>query len=415
MKLTISLISAIIFLGINQFLIAEPLTLDDCLRIAKEQNLELRQARLSIDNARAGLTEANASYYPNIGFSTSYRTGGDFADRDISGNYSSGLNASYPLYRGGSIRAGSKIANLRIKIAEENYRQKEAEVVLAVKQAFYKILQIQEQIALIENILKRRRENLALIKLNYSVGRENQPNVAQAEASLSQTEYEYFKAKQNLSLAKQELNLLLNQPHADIEIIHQNQDIHFPTLDTLMQLAQSQRPDIISENYTKKTLEAQLIQARSNYLPTLSLSSSYNLSGQEFLEQSASWSAGVNLSLPIFNGFSTLAKVRQAKIALQQAELKINSLQNNILAEVSQAYTNWQLAKKNLEVSQKTLQAVRAAYQLTKLQYEQGRTSYYFVQQKESELTQAENANVNALYNLYTASAVLEKVIGRSN
>lgn len=415
MKLTASFLLAVIFLITNQFLIGEPLTLDDCLRVAKENNLELRQSHLSIDNARAGLTEANASYYPNIGFSTSYRSGGNFSDSDISGNYSSGLNASYTLYRGGSIRAGSKIANLRIKIAEENYRQKEAEVVLAVKQAFYKILQIQEQIALIENILKRRRENLTLIKLNYSVGRENQPNVAQAEASLSQTEYEYFRAKQNLSLAKQELNLLLNQPQADIEIIHQNSDIQFPTLDSLIQVAQSQRPDIISEHYTKKILEAQLIQAQSNYLPTLSLSSGYNLSGREFLEQSASWSAGVNFSLPIFNGFSTLAKVRQAKIALQQAELKINSLQNNIIAEVSQAYANWQLAKKNLEVSQKTLQAARAAYQLTKLQYEQGRTSYYFVQQKESELTQAENANVNALYNLYTASAVLEKVIGRSN
>ncbi|MEO0076414.1 MAG: TolC family protein, partial [candidate division WOR-3 bacterium] len=192
-------------------------------------------------------------------------------------------------------------------------------------------------------------------------------------------------------------------------------DIQFPTLDSLIQVAQSQRPDIIIEHYNKKILEAQHIQARSNYLPTLSLSSSYNLSGQEFLEQSASWSAGVNFSLPIFNGFSTLARVKQARIALQQAELKINSLQNNIIAEVSQAYANWQLAKKNLEVSQKTLQAARAAYQLTKLQYEQGRTSYYFVQQKESELTQAENANVNALYNLYTASAVLEKVIGRSN
>jgi outer membrane protein TolC len=381
---------------------------------AKENNLELQQSRMSIDDARAAATEANASFYPNLSASTNYRYGGS-ASVDPSGRFSTGLSAQYTLYKGGSIRAGSKIAGTRIKIAEQNFRQKENEVVQSVKQAFYKILQIQEQINRINSILKRRNDNLTLLKLNYRVGRENEPNVRQAEVSLNQTEYDSLQAELNLALTKNTLRQLLNLPNEDISIQYQDKPIIFPELDSLAKEAGNNRPEIISQKANQDILAAQKVQAKSNYLPSVSVSSSYGLGGDNFFKQSDDWSAGVGLSLPLFNGFSTSAKVKQANISIKQNEFKILDLTNSIESEVRQAYANWTLANKNLEVSNKTLRAAQDAYQLTKLQYEQGSTSYFFLQQKESDLTQAENSNVNALYNLRTSVAALEKAIGRSN
>ena len=66
-------------------------------------------------------------------------------------------------------------------------------------------------------------------------------------------------------------------------------------------------------------------------------------------------------------------------------------------------------------MNDKTLQAAREMYQLTKLQYEQGLISYFFLQQKESDLTNTENRNVNALYNLRVSVARLQKAWGRSS
>ncbi|MEO0075716.1 MAG: TolC family protein, partial [candidate division WOR-3 bacterium] len=189
------IIFIIFFMLISSISVAEVFTLTDCINLAKEHNLELQQARLSIANARAAASEARAQFYPSLGVSSSYRLSGDFSgNNNYQGNFSNGVNASYNLYKGGAIRASAKIADYRLAIAQENYRQKEAEVILAVKQAFYKILQIQQQIDLIKQVLQRRHENLVLIKLNYNVGRENQANVAQAEANLSQSEYDYWKA-----------------------------------------------------------------------------------------------------------------------------------------------------------------------------------------------------------------------------
>ena len=207
--------------------IAQPLTLDDCVSLAKQNNLTLQQAKMDIDAARASLTDANSSYYPSLGLSTNYRYGGS-ASVDASGSFSTGISAQYTLYKGGSIRAGSKIAKTRIKIAEETYRQKENEVVLSVKQTFYKILQTQEQITLVNSILKRRNDNLTLLKLNYNVGRENEPNVKQAEVSLNQTEYDYMQAEQSLALAKLSLSQLLNLPSQEMSIQYQDKTIEFP-------------------------------------------------------------------------------------------------------------------------------------------------------------------------------------------
>lgn len=414
MKLNQAFLFIFLFVILCPLLIAEPLTLNDCISLAKENNLQLLQTKMDIDQARFGVTDANSSYYPSLGFSTRYGYSGDFSESGT-GSFSTGINAQYTLYKGGSIRAGSKIAQTRVKIAEENYRQKEIEIVLSVKQAFFKILQTQEQITLISSILKRRNENLTLIKLNYNVGRENEPDVKQAEVSLNQTEYDYMKAEQNLSLAKLGLNRLLNRPDEKIDIKYEDKAIAFPVLDSLTGKAKNERPEIISEKANQEVLEAQITQAKSNYFPSVSVSSSYGLQGDKFLEQKSSWSAGVGLSLPLVDGFSTRAKVREATISLKQNELNLQYLTNNIESEVKQAYSDWQLANKNLEVSNRILEATRDAYQLTKLQYEQGRTSYFFLQQKETDLTQAENSYVNAQYNLRATIATLEKVIGRSN
>ncbi len=254
-----------------------------------------------------------------------------------------------------------------------------------------------------------------MIKLNYNVGRENQANVAQAEANLEQTEYELFSAQQNLVLAKIALNKLINLNGEDIEIFYEDKPINFPDLDSLINEAKNSRSEIISQKINQKIAHMQKNQAFSNYLPTISLSSSYGLSGENFLKQNENWSAGVGLSLSIFNGFATQSKVKQAEIAIKQNALRLQELSNNIESEVRRAYADWVLAKKNFEVSQKALTAIQGQYQLTKLQYEQGRTSYFFLQQKENELAQAENNLLNALYNLRNASAKLSYTIGRSN
>jgi outer membrane protein len=407
-------VSALFILGLFSITSAsDTLTLNDCITIALANNPTLLQSKLNIDQARAAVIDANSSFYPSLGLSTGYRYGGAFSDT-ANGSFSTGLNAQLTLYKGGAIRAGSKIAYKKFDIAQENYRQKVNDLVLSVKQAFFSILQNQEQISLTDSVLKRLNSDLTLIRLKYNAGRENEPDVQVAEANLLQAEYNKIQAEQNLGLAKSQLGQLLDRPDEDVLIRYQDTTIEFTALDSTIKIAETRRPEIIAEKINQEVVMTQISQAKSNYFPSISLSSSYGLGGEQFLDQKSSWSAGIGLSLPLIDGFSTKARVREANISLKQEYFKLIDLANSIEQEVKQAYSDWFLAVKNLAVSSKTLQAVQDLYSLTKLQYEQGSVTYFELEQKESQLTQAENGYVNALYNLRNSIATLEKAIGRS-
>jgi outer membrane protein len=392
---------------LNSSSLAQPLTLQVCLSLASESNPKLIRLKNTIEKSRTGVVSAYSSYYPSLDFSSGYSYGG-------AGHYSTSFGAQYPLYQGGSIRAGVKVARARVEIAKEDYRLAEDEVILAVKEAFFRILQKQEQIALAENIFKRRKEDLVLIKLKYNAGRESSPAVMEAEANLLQAEYEKMQAEEELSLAQIELNLLLGKPRREeVSIKYEDEEIEFPPLERLIEEAKTERPEMRAEIANTDVLKAQVTQAKSDYFPKISLSSSYGWQGSEFFDQEGDWNVGIRLSLPIFDGFSRKTKVQEANLSIKEQEAKIQNLEQQIEEEIEQYWVNWELAGKTIEVNSKTLQATREMYQLTKLQYEQGLTSYFFLQQKESDLTNVENRYVNALYNLRVSSARLEKAWGR--
>jgi outer membrane protein len=111
--------------------------------------------------------------------------------------------------------------------------------------------------------------------------------------------------------------------------------------------------------------------------------------------------------------FSAKAKVSEARLSLRDQDVKIQNIEQEIEEEIENAWVTWRLARKNLEVAQKTLEAAQEMYQLTELQYEQGLSSYFFLQQKEDALTNAEYNLLSALYNLRMAIATVEKAGGR--
>lgn len=396
----------------------QPLTLQDCLSLARENYPKLIQRKTAIEQSQVGVTAAYSSYYPSLNLSIpSLNVSSRYGEGK---SYSASIGLGYTLYQGGSIRAGVRSAKARVKISEENYRSAEDEVILAVKEAFFKILQKQEQIALAQEVVKRRKEDLVLIELKYNAGRESSPAVKEAEANLLQAEYDKKQAEDELTLAQIELNLLLGRPRrAEVSIKYEDEDIKFPSLDRLIEEAKTQRPDIRSQRINTDVLKAQLTQAKSSYFPKISLSSSWGYtwrSDERFLDQQGDWSATVSFSLPtIFDGFSRKAKIKEATLSLKEQDVVLVELEQQIEEEIEQAYSRWELAEKVIEVNDKTLQAAREMYQLTKLQYEQGLTSYFFLQQKESDLSRAENNYVSALYNLRVYSARLQKAWGRSS
>ena len=393
----------------------DSLTLTNCIQLAKETSPALAQQKTSLAKSNISVQSARSSYYPTADFSTSIRNSEGFeGERQTS--YSSSVGLSYSVYEGGYRRASVDAARAKVETTKEQYRLSQDQLVLQVKEAFFRILQKQEQISLVEDVAKRRNDDLVLIRLRYQAGRESSPAVKESEASLLQAEYDMKRAGEELVQARVELNLLLGRAaRAELALKHEGKDADFPTVATLIQQAKLERPELRSEKASKPALEAQVTQAKSGYLPKVSFSTSYSLSGDEFTKQTGGWGAGVSLSLPIFDGYARKAQLNTAKLSLGNQTDVLRELELQVEEEVEAACSTWELARDIVQVTEKTLEAAREMYLLTKMQYEQGLTSYFFLQQKESGLTEAETSRLSALLNIRISAARLEKTLGRVN
>ncbi|MDD2889565.1 MAG: TolC family protein [bacterium] len=403
-------------------LASNKLTLDDCISIAKKNNLQIIQAKKSVEIAKNDVNSAYSSRYPDINFSSGYSR--DYKDNSLTpatDKHSASVGLSYQLYNGGYTCASIEIAKIRAEIAEENYRLTEQEVILSVKQTFFSILEKEEKIKLSDKILSRRKEDYSLIKLKYNVGRESYPSVEESEVNLSQAEYDKLSAEEELKLSKVDLNLLLGR-NSQTELLLKNESTELrelPPCSEFISQAKDLRPDIRIENLNHKVLYLQSKETKSEYFPKLNLSSSYGLGGSGFFSgddisglKDNPLSVGVSLSFPIFDGFSTKSKIKSSSLEIIKHTIKLTELEQNIESEILQAYSNWTLAKKRLELSEKSLNAIQDMYELTRLQYEQGNTTYFFFQQKEAELTKAEYNYITSLNDLQITIANLYKAGG---
>ena len=135
-----------------------------------------------------------------------------------------------------------------------------------------------------------------------------------------------------------ELNLLLGRPRrAKVSIRYEDEEIEFPPLEKLIEEAKTERPEMRAERANLEVLEAQVTQAKSNYFPTISLSSSYGWQGNKFLDQERDWSVGISLSLPLFEGFSRKAQVEEATLSVKEQEAKIQEPEQQIEEEIDRA------------------------------------------------------------------------------
>ncbi|MFQ5906662.1 MAG: TolC family protein, partial [bacterium] len=408
------LLEAIIFLAVKWSVSGVlPLSLQECIEVALAQNPAIVADREAVREAEIGVTLSRSAYFPRIDASSGYTRSGNGATQD---SYSNGVTLSQVLFQGGRNMAAVKAARAQARIAQQNLRYLENQIAESVKEAFYSIIQKQEQLALADAVLKRRHEDMVLIRLKYKAGIESDPAVSEAEANVSQAEYEKMSAEERLRLAKIQLNLLMGRSReTPVEI---QEDLHAPQFRSrsgAVEMALSSRPEMRREDARLELEKAYMSQSRGSFLPSVNLTASLNRSGDEIFSTQKSWSAGVKATLPLFDGLKTPANYLQSRASLRRQRAEYEQTRQTVEEDVERAYTEWLLARKRMEVAEKNLSATTEMYQLTRLQYQQGKTGYFTFQQRELSLTRAEYEKVGASYNLFTAGARLERAMGMSS
>ena len=157
-----------------------------------------------------------------------------------------------------------------------------------------------------------------------------------------------------------------------------------------------------------------------SYLPTVSLSGSYTKNAQrnkfDFFGKGDWFTTsfiGLNVSIPIFDGFGKDARIKKARFELQQTENQLDNLKLSIDNEVAQSRVNFRTAIATMNFQKKNMQLAESVYNQTKKKYEVGTGSNTEITAAQTDLVTAQTNYISALYSAIIARVDYLKAIGK--
>ncbi len=180
------------------------------------------------------------------------------------------------------------------------------------------------------------------------------------------------------------------------------------------------RPEIRTLDVVKRLQQLDLKRHKLGYLPTVSLSGNYsvNAQGQKFVTNSSTtWInssfIGLNVAVPIFDGFQRKHKIHQTQLNLQKVENNIINVKQAIDFEQNITWESLKTALANLDLSERNVALAEKVYNTTKLKFEQGLGSSFEVLQADADWQTAQANYFNTLYNAITTKISYQYSLGK--
>ncbi len=433
-----------------------PMTLQDCIKIALENNSTLRMAEQRLESAGADVTTATSEVLPrvNTSFSSGMRYSGASVYKSVvlkldpvtqqpvvdpstgspiyeqitinqkSSEFKShSINASLyqSLFDLGSIY-GIKAAKVNKQATEHSVKNTRLSVILSVQEAYYELLKAIRLNEVYQEAVKQAEEEVSRAQARVDIGISSQAEVLQARVNLGSQRTSLLNQENIVEMAKANLNnAMARDTNLPVEVNEDKTEPIFPNI-TFEDAARTS----IQNNQTLKALDLDvktsyynIKAAQTRYLPTIGGSVSYNRNNDDItrvyssnLDQDFSASIGASLSLNVFNGFADKAGVQKATINNRIAQETFNEQKRTVLASVKQYFLQMEAYKDIIDINKQNIEAAQENLRLQLEKRRVGSGTELEVTQAQTELTRAKANHVSAEYNAKIAKAQLESVMG---
>lgn len=410
------------------------LTLEEAERRALASQPTLRSAEAQIEVAEARTQGARSPLLPQLSFNASYSRstsnsssrrativagqvaqsqGHSFTSYDF---FNFGLTATQLIYDFGQASRRYEAMTASFEAQVENERATRLTVLRDVRLAFLDALAQRELVRVAEETLANQQRRHAEVEAFVEVRLRPEIDLAQAKLELENARVELIKAETGFATAKARLNHAMGlEGSTEYEIA----EVQIPVvrgedaeLEQLLHEALARRGEVAA---ARKQIEAQRMSisaAEGGYGPTLSASVSTTASGPGVDNLAPNWSAGLNLSWPIFSGFATSAAVREAKASLTVTEAQADGLRQQIRLEIQQAQLHLRSAKASLGAAEEALAAAEKRLELAEARYSSGVGSILELGDAQVARTSAAAQLVQAEYALASARVALQQALG---
>ncbi|MFP4228207.1 MAG: TolC family protein [Salinivenus sp.] len=422
-------------------------TFDEAVRIALDQNTDLRRAQASV---RAGEAQARSEWLdftPNLDASSNVQRqyGRNFSQ--VTGDFTSrstdflnmGANANLTVFNGFENVSSLREARTESMADEVNLQRTQREVVFTVMEQFINLVETREIVRVRREELDALQQQLRQVEEFVDSGSRPISELYQQQANVAEAEQALLQAQREREVAQTELiqTLQLN-PRApyDFRVPDPPGDsIETRTYDpsALIDEAFEERLDLRVAKADERAAEHGVQSARSQYYPSLSVGADYGTDwtnrprpvpdpddpDQTFepgfsdqLDLNRGGSVSLSLNIPIFDQWQRETQVQQAEVQAQNAQYDLDDQQQQVALQVRQAYLDYRNAVQQLEAANARLQSAEQARTSAQERYNLGSASIVELQNANRDFVDAASQQVRARYTLLFRERQIDYFVG---
>jgi outer membrane protein len=424
---------------------------EDAVRMAMKHNPDLVTARLEVKRSDARVLEAWGNAMPAVDLSGQYAHLIDkpvsfFPDyflytfmKDIDSTYpkpsgkfvpvsfapafsaSASVNVRQILFNG-AVFVGVGAAHIYSHLARDLYQGKQVETVTKARKAYYGALLAREAYDLMRSSLQNAEDNLKNVQLMTKQGIVSEYDELRASVGLENLRPMVIQSETNFNLSLDNLKNTLGLTPKETFVLTDSltlQPVDEQFIAKADEMVLETNPGLSA---TKRQIELNgaIVNAeRSNYLPTIAAFGSYsytaakdqfNFSTNDFYKGST---VGLSLSLSLFQGLQTYARVEQAQLEQRKSEEQKVNLERTLQTGIHSILGNLHQARKRIDAQGRTVEMAERGYKIVTTRFLSNAATQLEVNDAQLALTQAKVNRIQAVYDYLSSSADLEQIIGR--
>jgi outer membrane protein len=423
----------------SQIPIKKPLSLQEAIQLAVVHNPELKNAQLEIDRSNARVHEAWGNAMPSLDISGRFTRAlklpvfflPDFSDLNsgrtvpirIGSDYSldATLTAQQILFNGAVI-VGLGAAKVYSDLAKELYESKRVETVVKVRKAYYTALLADKVVEMMRSSLKNAEDNFRNVLLMRKQGIVSEYDELRASVQVENLRPSVIQSENNFELAVDALRNAIGVDKNENYLMTDSLKIEFieeSVIESAEEMVLKSNPNLKAVNRQIELNNAAVWAERSSYLPTIAAFGQYQYQAakNEFKFSTAdlisSSMVGLTVSLNLFQGLQTRARVEQAQVEQMKSEEQKTSLERNLKTGLHSVIGNLRQARKRIEAQEKTVETAERGYKIVSIRYLANAATQLEVNDAEVALTQAKVNRIQAIYDYLVASAEFDQLLGR--
>lgn len=415
-----------LMLGALPALAQEPQTLRyaQAVPLALQRNLALQSQAQNVDMARSRVEQADAQRNPTLGISSNYL----ISDTNITKNFlpdSNGqlmlnsLSLQIPVYSGGRLESAMHEKRALVEVEQHDLERGRQELAFRTKQTYLQALLARENEEVARQTLAEARETERQASLRKKAGVSTRFDVLQSQVAVSNAQQQVVQSHTVAQSTQANLASLLHFPV----------DTCFEMPDTLMApgveleplagtdlksltvLALDRRPELSTLRSRLLATDEAANGARAGMKPQFSLALNYAALGNPS-DLSAGWQVLAQVSIPLFDGGLTEARVAELDHRKEQLELDKEHQVEQIALQVKQALLNLEDAEAHLETARRQVDESGEAVRLGRIRFKAGVGTSLELVTAQANYSAAQYALADARYRQMTARAQLNLALG---